>query len=371
MSEFLAGLIDQHQTVWSPLRAGNIGHGLSSTPDFMFGVAHANTGGQDSASGTEPIPPSNAGTTALDTAGVVYDGTPNAQFSSIVTALVLRNVVDILRDKPIIMQEGSYMKAKHVPGTSTFTYVAFSDLGAADDLLEGVPPVTAPLAWDTFSFTGAQKGKLVAITDLAALYSPFDLYSVAAEKLAWNAINTAELQAVALLSGATVGVAVVMTGLTTFLARTVATVVALKMADVPMFPDGTYHALISPTDAAVAMTEAGALGWTETAKYAASVRLLNGEIGTFRGVRFIESNRITDGKTIVFGPDAWVWGDYQTIQAYRVAPGGDHADPLAQRGLVGWKGMWGMALVAFDGSPAVGPTSNTNGYRFAQVDLTP
>ena len=52
MREFLAGLIDQHSSVWSPLRAANI-HGSPATPDFMFGVAHANTGGQDSAAGTE------------------------------------------------------------------------------------------------------------------------------------------------------------------------------------------------------------------------------------------------------------------------------------------------------------------------------
>ena len=62
-----------------------------------------------------------------------------------------------------------------------------------------------------------------------------------------------------------------------------------------------------------------------------------------------------------FGPDFFIWGDYQTIRAYRVAPGGDHADPLAQRGLVGWKGMWGLKLNEFDGTPAMGPASNIEG----------
>ena len=71
------------------------------------------------------------------------------------------------------------------------------------------------------------------------------------------------------------------------------------------------------------------------------------------------------------GPQAIAWGDYQTIQAYRVPPGGNHADPLAQRGLMGWKGMWGMQVVAFDGTPAAGPPANTRGFRYAQVDLTP
>jgi hypothetical protein len=370
MSEFLAGLIDQHVSVWSQTPLGNVhgslGHGLEP---FQLGVAHANTGGQDSAAGTEPIPPSAAGTLALGVAGTAYAGDPNAQFDLILTNLVIRQTIDVLRDKPVIMSAGSYLNAKHVPGTSQFVYTGFTDIGAAETLLEGVPPVTTSLAWDQFTFTGVQKGKLLAITDLASLFSPFDMYSTAAEKLSWNVLDTVEKEAVALLSGATVGVVVGITG-TTATARIVSAVTALKVGDVPTFADGTYRALISPNDAAAIMLELGEIGWTETSKYAASDQLLNGEIGKFRGVRFIESNRITDGKTIIHGPDAWVWGDYQTIQSYRVAPGGDHADPLAQRGLLGWKGMWGMAIVAFQ-TGAHGPASNPKGYRFAQVDLTP
>jgi len=32
--------------------------------------------------------------------------------------------------------------------------------------------------------------------------------------------------------------------------------------------------------------------------------------------------------------------------------------------------MWGLKLVAFDGSPAMGPASNTAGARWTQVDIT-
>ena len=53
------------------------------------------------------------------------------------------------------------------------------------------------LALDTLQFVGAQKGKLVAITDLAEQFSPFELYRLAAEKLAWNAVDSAENDAVA------------------------------------------------------------------------------------------------------------------------------------------------------------------------------
>lgn len=327
------------------------------------------TGGQDvNTTGTEPIIPSAAGTVSLGTTGVPYAGTPNADFAKIVTALVSRNIVENLRDKAIVLQESAFLRASHVPGTSIFRYVAFADLPDAVDLLEGVPPQSVKMNWDSFEFTGGQKGNVVAITDLAELFSPFDLYRVAAEKIAWNAIDTAEKQAVALMTGAEVGV-VITTVATKPAENVIAATVGMKKADIPPFGDGTYHGLISPADAAYLMTQTGELGWTDTMKYAKDTALLNGEIGTFRGVRFIESNRIPDHKSVVFGPGAVVWGDYQTIQTYRVAPGGDHADPLAQRGLVGWKGMWGMARVAFDGSPAFGPATNTKAFRFAQVDI--
>lgn len=329
----------------------------------------ANTGGQDTA-GSLPTPPGGT-TTALDTVGQAYDGTPNATFSKIVTALVLRNTMEVLRTKAVVMQETQYLTAKHVPGTKSFVYTAFADIGDAEDLLEGVPPQTEGLDWDTFEFTGGQKGKIVAITDLAELFSPFDLYRIAAEKIAWNIVNTAEKQAVTLLQGAEKGVGDQITlGQAEIVDNIVSTVVGMKQAEIPAFADGYFRCLISPADAAAVMLATGTRGWTETAKYANGMALLNGEIGSFRGIRFIESNRIADHKSVVFSPGSWVWGDYQTVQAYRVAPGGDHADPLAQRGLVGWKGMWGMALVAFDGSPAFGPTSNPEGFRFAQVDLS-
>lgn len=334
----------------------------------LTGITFANTGGVTE--GSAPLPTGGT-TTALDTLGVAYDGSPNADFAKIVTTLVLRNTMEVLRTKAVVMQESAYLTAKHVPGTKSFTYTAFADLGAAEDLLEGVPPETEGLTWDTFEFTGGQKGKIVAITDLAELFSPFDLYRIAAEKIAWNIVNTAESQAVTLLTGSNVGIGSRLTlGLGEIVENIVSAVVGMKQAEIPPFADGSYHALISPADAAEVMMAVGARGWTETMKYGNNVALMNAEIGSFRGLRFIESNRIPDGKTVIYGPGSWIWGDYQTVQAYRVAPGGDHADPLAQRGLVGWKGMWGMALAAFDGSPAFGPASNPETFRFAQVDLT-
>jgi N4-gp56 family major capsid protein len=275
-----------------------------------------------------------------------------------------------LRSQPVISQLGAYIRAKNVPGTRGFVYTAFADLSPAVNLLEGVPPETEKLQFDSASFFGTQKGKLVAITDLADLMSPFDLYSTAAEKVAWNAIDTLEKDIALLLGGADNGIGITSAAATA-VQRIVDYVTAMKIAEVPMFPDGTYHAVVSPTDAGKIMTEVGELGWTDTQKYANPQTLLNGEIGKFRGVRFIESTRVANDKSLLFGPDFFAWGDYQTIQAYRVAPGGDHADPLAQRGLVGWKGMWGLTTVKFAGTPAMGPATNITAERWTQADFTP
>jgi N4-gp56 family major capsid protein len=387
MKEFMAGLVaSASESPWADYRPANAKG--APVPGYIL-APHANTtgtaggtgspqGGQqgwDAAVNVQPIPPSNAGTLAAGVAGTAYNpatsgGNTNAQFALIVTQLVIRNTIEALRQQPVIAQMGSYLRAKNVPGTNKFVYTAFADLSPAQALLEGVPPESERLQFDAQELSGSQKGKLVAITDLAGLISPFDLYSVAAEKVAWNAVDTLEKDLVTITQGADNGIGLTSAAATA-VDRVTDYVVGMKNALVPMFPDGTYHAVVSPTDAAIIMKEAGANGWTDTMKYASPESLLNGEIGRFRGVRFIESVRVADGKSVLFGPDFFAWGDYQTIQAYRVAPGGDHADPLAQRGLVGWKGMWGLKTVAFSGTPAVGPASNTKGERWTQADFTP
>jgi N4-gp56 family major capsid protein len=350
---------------------------MANTSGSVGGTGSSQGGmqGWDAAVNTQPIPMSLAGTTAAGVAGAVYNpntsgGNTTAAFNAVVSNLVIKTLIENLRSKPILAQIGNYVRAKNVPGTKGFVYTAFADLSPAVPLLEGVPPETEKLQFDSASFFGGQKGKLVAITDLADLISPFDLYSTAAEKVAWNIIDTLEKDLATLLSTADNGIGITSAG-ATCVQRIVDTVTAMKIAEVPMFPDGTYHAAISPTDASKIMAEVGELGWTDVQKYANPDNILNGEIGKFRGIRFMESTRILNDKSIIYGPEFFAWGDYQTIQSYRVAPGGDHADPLAQRGLLGWKGMWGLTTIKLSGTPPIGPASNTVAERWTQTDLTP
>jgi N4-gp56 family major capsid protein len=259
--------------------------------------------------------------------------------------------------------------ATHVPGTNQFVYTGFADLGAAVELLEGVPPETEKMLFDTFSFTGKQIGKTTAITDLAEIFSPFDMYAKASEKLAWNAVDYVE-QTLGTLLGTAPALTIAATG---YAQGIVEAVTKAKRANVPTFPDGYFHAFIAPETSSLVMTQVGELGWTDTKKYADPSGILNGEIGSFRGVRFIETNRLpaSPAQIIIFGPGAYICGDWQTIEAYRVGRGGDHADPLAQRAVMGWKGMMGYSLINFDGSPAMGPATNTTGQKAYRAVLAP
>jgi N4-gp56 family major capsid protein len=329
-----------------------------------------NTGGQDvNTTGTEPIIPSAAGTQAAGTAGVAFTAL-DASWSKIVTNLVIKNLIQNLRKDAIFAQPAHQaLRATHVPGTNTFVYTAFGELPAAVDLLEGVPPVTVKPTFANFSFSGKQKGNVVAITDLAALFSPFDLYSNASEKLAWNAVEAIEASILAAINADADALTLTNTG---FAKGIIEMVTQMKRREVPTFSDGTYHVFAAPETIAKVMAETGELGWTDTAKYADPQAIMNGEMGRFRGARFIETTRL-DGatdKVIIHGPEAWAQGDYQTIRPYRVT-GPDHADPLEQRALFGWKGMWGHKVVELESALTGAPATNTKLVKVYTATLVP
>jgi N4-gp56 family major capsid protein len=373
-----------YEQFWADYRPANArGALMAGVPGYVL-APHAFTGGNQGGGttqtgpGTQPIIPSNEGTLGAGIPGVAFTDAAraatyglNADFAKVVTALVVRNTIENLRDEAVFAQEGNaYLKATHVPGTNQFVYTGFSDLGPAVELLEGIPPETEKMLFDTFAFGGKQVGKTTALTDLAEIFSPFDLYAKASEKLAWNAIDYIETVLAALVNTSPV-IAITATG---YAAGLIEFYTKLVRRDVPKYPDGTYHAWVTPETGAKIKAETGELGWTDTMKYANPQNLLNGEIGTFRGFRFMETNRLNNGsidEVVACGPEAYVAGDFQTMEAYRVGRGGDHADPLAQRAIMGWKGMFGFTLVAFDGTPAMGPSTNATGTKMFTAALVP
>lgn len=300
--------------------------------------------------------------------------TATTNFDQTVTALVLRTVEENLRDQLQWFQEGAYIPGTIVPGTNLIRHIAYGDLSVVAGtpspatppwLTEGTPPDEEPLTIGYAEYGASQAGRLIGITDVALAESPHNLMTIAAERVARNALATIDLNIAETVTAGTnvvyASTATARNQLTAAMKLTgdeVRQVVAqMKKSNIPTFPDGTYRAIIHPFQTYDLQADTAGAGWVEVSKYADPGRLLTGEIGKYMGVRFVESNigtSVIDGGATssdvylatFFGPEYFAFGDLQTLSAYMVRPGGDHTDPLAQKALVGWKAMWGTKLLS-------------------------
>ena len=303
--------------------------------------------------------------------------TSTTGFADLVQELVSARAEEELRARAVHAMPGLYVPARFVKGTNTLRYARYADLGVNTTALsEGLPPVDQALTISSEYFTATQYGATVAISDLANIDSPHDLISIAAERVAYQAVRsmdqlvrdaihtgantdttatggtavwgaTASATLTANAANSAVAVAGVLNG------RMVKEIVArLKGANVPQFADGTYRAIIHPSQEFDLISDTAVNGWIEARKYTDPSGILTGEIGQFAGVRFIVSSDAkvytTAGASagnvyaaLFLGPDAYTIGDSQTLQSYFVAPGGDHTDPLAQKALLGYKMRFG------------------------------
>lgn len=297
--------------------------------------------------------------------------TATTNFSGTVVTLVSKQVAQNLRNELRWMHPGAYLSAKIIPGTNQARFVAYGDLTVDNSLVstEGVANDPEEFAIGYQTLTVAQRMRSVRLTDVVMDESPHDLMMVASERVARNAAAVADyvVAAAAEAVDATnfaddvADRASLTTGGVLNGDEVIRIVREMKAANVPTFPDGTYHAIISPLAAYDLMTDTAANGWVEASKYAGSRALFTGELGMYAGVRFIESNLGTqpDGtggvgdafpiyRNYFFGPEFFAFGDLQTIRSYLVTPGGDHDDPAAQAALVSWKGMYGVEILGDD-----------------------
>lgn len=300
--------------------------------------------------------------------------TSTSGFADLVQELVSARAEEELRARAVHAMPGLYVPARFIKGTNTLRYARYADLAVnTTPLTEGAAPVDQALTISSEFFTATQYGATVAISDLANIDSPHDLVSIAAERVAYQAVRSMDNivrdnihtnAATAAVWGATasgtltqnaansaVAAAGILNG--AFVKQTVA---RLKGANVPAFADGFYRAIIHPSQEFDLVTDTAVNGWIEARKYVDNRELLTGEIGSFAGVRFIVSSDAkvyaTAGASagnvyaaLFLGPDAYAIGDSQTLQSYFVAPGGDHTDPLAQKALVGYKMRFGSLLL--------------------------
>jgi N4-gp56 family major capsid protein len=317
--------------------------------------------------------------------------TADTNFDRTLVALVMRNIEENARRALKWLTPGDYRSGTLIPGSNLIRYIAYGDIPVNSATLdtdygvtvEGSPtqPVDFAIGYDEFG--ASQKMKTIRLTDVAMDMSPHDLMGVAAERAAFNAMAVMDMVAANVVAPiaddldgtptppAWVKFADGVANETLITATTAGTaggglngeevkrmVATLKAAEIAPYGDGFYRAKVHPNVTFDLMNDTAVGGWIEASKYAASTQLLDGEIGRYAGVRFVETTvntwRKNNGgvgaalpiyQTIFHGPDYFAWGDLQTTRAYLVRPGGNHADPAAQSALVSWKGMWGAKVL--------------------------
>jgi N4-gp56 family major capsid protein len=263
---------------------------------------------------------------------------------------------------PALAMPGSFDDA-----TDTLMWVDVPDLPInTTALTEGTRPDKRALTMGTVTLSTVQYGDLVAITDVAKLLSPVEISGIAAEHISRQAAES--LDKVARDEIATGGTAFYASidhttratlDNTDFL--TVDGVGGLnylrsKMfaAKIPPFADGFYRLYVSPGQALDLREDTD---FKEAYKYVDNLPLIKGEVGQIAGFRVIEvvnAPTVSNGSitvTIAIAVGAirgWGAGALQSLQVFHVAPGGDHTDPLAQEELIGWKCMWGVAVLNND-----------------------
>lgn len=302
--------------------------------------------------------------------------TATSNFSSTVTALVHRQLEAALRAKYPHAMPGNYRQGEKLgSGTNSVTWIGYQDLAASTTALtEGTAPTANTLGIVVDTATATQVGATIEITDLAVLQSPHRLFEVAADVISDNAAKTydalvreilaagSSVQYVTATSRATVAASNVITG-----AQVKKMHATLLGTDVDKFGDGYFRSIIHPHSVYDLQTDTANGGWMDIHKYVGNMPLIANEIGNYGGVRFQLSSTAkqfaTAGassadvfSTIFFGPNAYGLSSLQEINTYFVAPGGNHSDPLAQKGIIGWKGAFAALLL------------DANGVRYVRLE---
>jgi N4-gp56 family major capsid protein len=289
--------------------------------------------------------------------------TLSSALSAAITFNVQSTVLENLRAALVYADPALAMPGSFDEGTDALMWVDVPDLPInTTALTEGTRPDKRALTMGTVTLSTVQYGDLVAITDVAKLLSPVEIAGIAAEHITRQAAES--LDKVARDEIATGGT--VFYGSVDHTSRatldntdflTVDGVGGLnylraKMfaAKIPPFADGFYRLYVSPGQALDLRQDDD---FKEAYKYVDNMPLIKGEVGQIAGFRVIEvvnaptfSSGVTVTAAIAVGAiKGWGAGSLQSLQVFHVAPGGDHTDPLAQEELIGWKCMWGVAVL--------------------------
>jgi N4-gp56 family major capsid protein len=256
--------------------------------------------------------------------------------------------------------------------SGSHTYV-FSLMDASTKTLaqatiqEGITPVTTALSSRQVSVSMTQLGDYATLTDLAVKDNPFPLVEAAAYEISRIMAQNADILVQNVLNTGTNTIIRTVAGVTTFRASLVAADIIkpkylaeaftrLQSAAAPTY-DMDYVAVVHPKVVNDLLTDTATDGFIELAKYQASTKIFNAEIGKLYGVRIVVGNNIQPFAgagtgpidvypTYVFGSNAYGVVESQSMETV-IQPFGSEgsADPLRQRMTVGLKMRFGAALL--------------------------
>ena len=165
-------------------------------------------------------------------------------------------------------------------------------------LTEGTTPSATTLSNTEVSATVAQWGQVVTITDLAEMTINHPLAEIAKQRVgdAMSSLIDREISLVALAgTGITYGgSATARSGLAagdTFTSTVIRSAVQqLRDNGAPTFESGHYVGFISPSLEADLRAESATGGFVEVMRYNGKEKFIEGEIGTWEGVRWVRTN---------------------------------------------------------------------------------
>jgi N4-gp56 family major capsid protein len=301
-----------------------------------------------------------------------------------ITFKVQNKVLANLRDELVWADPAFAESGDFDAGTDTLLFTDFPDISAVvatslhggNDGSEGLRPAKRALTMGTVAVDTDQYTGLLSITDVAKVKSPVEIVQIGSERLTREAKEILDLVSRdEIAAGGTPYYAGTGNTVRADLASTdIVTVASLnRMAwqmfssKIPRANDGFYHLFVTPAVAADIMADAD---FIDAVKYTDRMPLLKNEIGQIAGFRVMPVvNAATASSTATVhlsiatgGIKGWGAGELQSLETFHVAPGGDHTDPLAQEELLGWKVMFGVAVL-----------KNSYFYRYesAASDLTP
>lgn len=292
--------------------------------------------------------------------------TLSSALASAISFKVQSAVLENLRASLVFADPAYSMQGQFDEATDTLMWVSIPDLAInTTALTEGSRPDKRALTMNTVTLSTVQYGDLVAITDVAKLLAPVEIVSVGTEHITRQAQES--LDQVArdeIAAGGTVHFASTTNSTRATLGATDILTVdgigglnhlrAKMFADkIPPFADGFYRLLVSPSQALDLRENAD---FKAAYQYVDNTPLIKGEVGAIAGFRVVEvvnAPTVASGVTVhlafaLGGIKGWGAGELQSMRVYHVAPGGDHTDPLAQEELLGWKCMWGVAVLDND-----------------------